>query len=147
MNDFDYDLWTSDAEGVKRYWARVRSTGEVTEISHDVMKFLRKEEKKCYRELAETAVRGTALSLDAPNCGEPGDWAEDPRADMKETEFAVIEEEFRKALTPNQLAVYENCMLGSRGVREYAREKGIKHASVIRTMKAIRKKTEKFFYA
>ena len=107
MNDFDYDLWTSVSEGGKRYWARVRSTGEVTEISHDVMKFLRKEEKRCYRELAETAARGTALSLDAPIWGEPEDRAEDPCTDMEETEFAVLEEEFRRTLTTNQLAVYE----------------------------------------
>ncbi|MBR4232536.1 MAG: hypothetical protein IKR95_04935 [Oscillospiraceae bacterium] len=147
LNDFDYDLWTSGPEGAKRYWARVRSTGQVTEIDHEVMKYLRKEEKRGYRELADMTVRGTALSLDSPTSGEPGDWAEDRRANMKETEFGIFEEEFRNTLTPNQLAVYESCMLGSCGVREYARRKGVDHTAVIRTMKAIRKKTEKFFYA
>ncbi len=147
LNDFDYDLWTSGPEGAKRYWARVRPTGEVTEIDHEVMKYLRKEEKRGYRELSEMTVRGTALSLDVPGCGEPGDWAEDRRSGIADLETAMTEEAFRKALTPNQLSVYESCMLGSCGVREYARRKGVDHTAVIRTMKAIRKKTEKFFYA
>lgn len=46
--DFDYDLW-KDADG--KCYARVKSTGEVCEISNDTMKLLRCEEKRIYREL------------------------------------------------------------------------------------------------
>lgn len=47
--DFEYDLWkTSD----DKCFARVKSTGEVCEISSDTMKLLRCEEKRIYRELA-----------------------------------------------------------------------------------------------
>lgn len=46
--DFDYDLWTM-SDGKK--WARVKSTGEVCEISNDTMKILRCEEKRMYQEL------------------------------------------------------------------------------------------------
>lgn len=45
--DFDYDLWTSP-DG--KCFVRVRSTGEVSEISEETMKFLRAEEKRLFRE-------------------------------------------------------------------------------------------------
>ena len=46
VKDFDYDLWTTVEDGVKHYWANVRETGEITEISHEVMVYLRSEEKR-----------------------------------------------------------------------------------------------------
>ena len=54
VKDFDYDLWTTVEDGVKHYWAKVRETGEITEISHEVMVYLRSEEKRIYREIAMT---------------------------------------------------------------------------------------------
>ena len=37
--EFDYDLWTTQEGGTKHYWARVKATGEVAEISIEVMRF------------------------------------------------------------------------------------------------------------
>ena len=34
--EFDYDLWTTQEGGTKHYWARVKATGEVAEISIEV---------------------------------------------------------------------------------------------------------------
>ena len=46
-NEFDYDLWTAqDEQGKTHYLVRVKQTGEITEVTHDVMKFLRSTEKK-----------------------------------------------------------------------------------------------------
>ena len=36
VKEFDYDLRTTVESGTKRYWAKVRATGELTEISHEV---------------------------------------------------------------------------------------------------------------
>ena len=46
VKGFDYDLSRSE-DG--RCWARVRATGEWVEISEEVMRELRREEKKEYR--------------------------------------------------------------------------------------------------
>jgi hypothetical protein len=45
--------------GTKHYWARVRATGEVAEISHEVMRYLRAEEKRIYREFMAINEHGS----------------------------------------------------------------------------------------
>ena len=77
VKDFDYDLWTTVEDGVKHYWAKVRETGEITEISHEVMVYLRSEEKRIYREIVMTRNEGTILSLDIPHDDEKESWFED----------------------------------------------------------------------
>ena len=67
--EFDYDLWTTE-EG--KYMVRVKATGEVTEVSREVMKALRAEEKRMRRSFASESLDdeqeeggNTVLSLDA----------------------------------------------------------------------------------
>ena len=62
--EFDYDLWTTQEGGIKRYWARVKATGEVAEISIEIMRCLRTEEKRIYREIETSQQRGSMLSLE-----------------------------------------------------------------------------------
>ncbi len=144
--EFDYDLWTTTENGTKHYWAKVKSTGEVTEVSHEVMRFLRAEEKKVYREITAIKNHGSTLSLDTPQGEDKESWFEDRHAGVSEMETALFEEEFRKLLTPVQLEIFEQCLVGNIGLREYARLKGIKHATVVRSVRAIRKKFKKYFW-
>ena len=44
LKEFDYNLWTTEENGVKKYFVGVKATGEVTEVDAEVMKVLRNEE-------------------------------------------------------------------------------------------------------
>ena len=63
--EFDYDLWTTETDGEKKYWVRVRNTNEVVEVNLEIMRFLRNQEKSLYRDIINT--KDTLLSLDALN--------------------------------------------------------------------------------
>ncbi len=143
--EFDYDLWTTTENGTKHYWARVRATGEVTEISHEVMCFLRSEEKRLYREIAQLQKYGSTLSLDVPHDEEKESWYEDHGSGVSEMEIPIYEEEFRKLLTPIQLSVFDECLMGNVSITDFARKKGISKQSVSDVVDGIRKKAKKFF--
>lgn len=40
LKEFDYNLWTTEENGVKKYFVGVKATGEVTEVDAEVMKVL-----------------------------------------------------------------------------------------------------------
>ena len=63
LREFDYDLWAIVDNGKKRYFARVKATGEETEITLDVMRLLLSQEKQMRREYAKRKTVGTVLSL------------------------------------------------------------------------------------
>ena len=42
LKEFDYNLWTTEENGVKKYFVGVKATGEVTEVDAEVMKVLRR---------------------------------------------------------------------------------------------------------
>ena len=54
-------------------------------------------------------------------------------------------EDFRKSLSSIQLEIFDVVMLGGVGVREYARQKGINHKTVVEAIASMRKKLKKFF--
>ena len=143
--EFDYDLWTTIENGTKHYWARVKATGEVTEVSHEVMKFLRAEEKRVYREIEASQNRGSILSLDIPHDEEKESWFEDHGRGTSEMETALFEEEFRKLLTPYQLEIFESCLLGKEGIRSFARRKGVHHKAIEKSIAIIQEKFKKYF--
>ena len=140
VKDFDYDLWTTVEDGVKHYWAKVRETGEITEISHEVMVYLRSEETRIYREIVMTRNEGTILSLDIPHDDEKESWFEDHGAGMCEMETPIIEKDFLKKLTPLQLEVYEICILGGCELYEFAMARNIGRKKIERAVKLIRRK-------
>ena len=123
--DFDYDLWTTGENEAKRYWVRIKATGEVTEVSHDVMKLLRKEDKRLYREYEESQNLGiTILSLDAPHDEERESWYADGCSSTISMQTSLEEKEFRRLLTKTQLRVYRECILGA-----FQKTKGRKSSS------------------
>ena len=63
LKDFDYNLWTTEENGVKKYFVGIKATGEVTEVDAEVMKLLRNEEKKMRRHIEEEIELGTPLSF------------------------------------------------------------------------------------
>ena len=65
LKEFDYNLWTTEENGVKKYFVGVKATGEVTEVDAEVMKVLRNEEKKMRRHIEEEGELGAPLSLDS----------------------------------------------------------------------------------
>ena len=143
--EFDYDLWTTTENGTKHYWARVRATGEVTEISHEVMCFLRSEEKRLYREIAQLQKYGSTLSLDIPHDEEKESRFEDHGFGVSEMETELNKEDFRKLLTDRQREIFNYCLLDGNSVRKYAREKGLDHKTVLEAVEAIKEKAKKFF--
>lgn len=64
LKEFDYDLWTTNENSITKYWVRVKSTGEVTEVDIKTMRVLRNSEKAMRRQIAdEQENSGTILSL------------------------------------------------------------------------------------
>jgi len=158
-HEFDYDLWTTGEGSNKQYWVRIKRTGTVTEASADVMRLLRSEEKKLRREYAfqmdadsssEDARHNlrSPLSLDALLSNDDWDesyWLADPTDNESETIAKLLEDQFRDCLTDFQLEVFDNCILGSKSIRAFAREKGLNFKTVIEARGAILKKAKIFF--
>lgn len=46
LKEFDYDLWAIEENGRKRYFARIKATGEEAEVSLEVMRLLLRQEKQ-----------------------------------------------------------------------------------------------------
>lgn len=151
--EFDYDLWTTeDGKSI----VRIKSTGEVTEVDHDVMKILRMEEKRLRRsygkkadgdeEDVEKKSGNSVLSLDAlPDEVKTGVWLADPYDFAEELLFRLDVDEFKKLLTEKQQDVFQSCMINGETYVAYAIRKGIRAQSVQETARYIKKKAEKFF--
>ena len=152
--EFDYDLWTTE-DG--KCMVRVKRTGEVCEVSREAMQVLRNEEKKLRRSYASDGVSedeegndkasDAILSLDAL----PDDdvrssaWLADPNNQIEMALNEICIEDLRKSLSSNQREIFEVVMLGGMGVREYARQKGLNHKTVVEAIASIRKKAKKYF--
>lgn len=143
--EFDYDLWTTQEGGTKHYWARVKATGEVSEISIEVMRCLRAEEKRIYREIKAYQKRGAMLSLEFLYDEEKEGWLTDYGTGAGEIEKALTEEAFRQLLTPAQLSVFNECLIGGKSQTAYAAIHGISVPMVNKHIQAIRKKAKNFF--
>lgn len=146
LKEFDYDLWTTNEAGRKKYFARVKNTGEVTEISLEVRRYLMSQEKQLRRERMN---QDTELSLEAV-CEDiranESLWLFD--AEMGPEDKVLLKRsigEFIEELTPNQRDIFQNCMINGVGLREYARSRSLNHKSLCEASEAIRKKLKKFF--
>lgn len=151
--EFDYDLWTTE-DG--KCMVRVKLTGEVTEVDRDVMRILRAEEKRLRRSYCSGSdsndndlpekTADAVLSLDTL----PGDhmnssaWLADPvdHIELALTEMCI--ESFRKSLTPNQCEIFDSVLIGGMGVREYARQKGLNHKTIVEAVASMRKKFKNY---
>ncbi len=142
IREFEYDLWTTNDDGTKKYWVRIRLTGEVSEISHELIKVLRGEEKRLYRQIE---VGNTELSLDTPCDEERESWYGDHFQGGQCMALDLEEKEFRTYLTTKQLDVNMKCIRGGSSAVTYAKEHGITKQSVFDIVTAIRKKAKKYF--
>lgn len=155
--DFDYDLW-KDADG--KCYARVKSTGEVCEISNDTMKLLRREEKRIYRELdlkksldSDNINEKTKASIMYPLSFETADdennddssWLQSDENLEEEQTAKDLEERFMKLLTGYQKEVFLFVLKNGESQINFAKRKGTTYQNVQSIVSAIRKKAKKFF--
>ena len=160
LKEFDYILW-KDSEG--RCFVKVKYTDEVTEVSEQVFKDLRNEEKRIYREIelheslksenVDEAIKEKAKVMFPVSYDMMIDEDEENQsswlASNENLEELVIAEDlernFVKLLNSNQKEIFFSVMLGGERICDYAKRKGIKEPSVIGTMKKIRKKLKNFY--
>lgn len=131
--EFDYDLWTTE-DG--KCMVRMKSAGDITEVSREVMKILRAEEKQMRRSFTGETPEGeederadTILSLDYVSYEDGEDmispWLADSVNIEDECITGMMLREFKKTLTRKQLDVFEKCVINGIPFREYAGEAGV----------------------
>lgn len=157
IKDFDYDLW-KDADD--KCYARVRSTGEVCEISGDTMKLLRCEEKRIYRELdlkksldSDNINDKTKASIMYPLSFETIDdennddssWLQSDENLEEEQATKDLEERFMKLLTGYQKEVFIFVLKNGESQIDFAKRKGVTSQSVRNVIRKIQEKAKNFF--
>jgi len=144
LKEFDYDLWAIEENGRKRYFARIKATGEETEVSLEVMRLLLRQEKQMRRETI-----GPVLSLDAIRDGGSMDesaWLLDVRQRIdSEVLTAELTDAFCKTLTDSQRSIFRECLIEGKSQSAYAAEHGMTRQSVHDAIALIRKKAKIYF--
>ena len=143
--EFDYDLWTTETDGEKKYWVRIRNTNEVVEVNLETMRFLRNQEKRVYRDIINT--KDTLLSLDALNENDERteEWLIDKYCFEDDILFNIIEKEFLKTLTEHQIEIFLNVIKNDESRACFARKNQVCFRTITRHIEMIRKKYKKFF--
>ena len=147
LDEFDYYLWTTNNGPVKKYWAKIKRTGEVTEISHEVMKFLRSEEKRMRRELNHQRIRSNrTLHLSTVSLDDVGEsWLENPLSMEEAVCMKCLMEDFRNSLSPKQRVFFDECLCYGLSQAEFAAKHGISRVCASKYKKIIIKKAKRFF--
>jgi hypothetical protein len=149
LKEFDYDLWAIEENGRKRYFARIKATGEETEVSLEVMRLLLRQEKQMRREYAKQQTIGPVLSLDAIRDGGSMDesaWLLDTRQRIdSEVLTAELTDAFCKTLTDSQRSIFTECLIEGKSQTAYAAEHGISVPMVNKQIRAIRGKAKIYF--
>ncbi len=149
LKEFDYDLWAIEENGRKRYFARIKATGEETEVSLEVMRLLLSQEKQMRREYAKQQTIGPVLSLDAIRDGGSMDeaaWLLDTRQSIdSEVLTAELTDTFCKTLTDSQRSIFRECLIEGKSQTAYAAEHGMARQSVHDAIALIRKKAKIYF--
>lgn len=149
LKEFDYDLWAIEENGRKRYFARIKATGEEAEVSLEVMRLLLSQEKQMRREYAKQQTIGPVLSLDAVRDGGSMDeaaWLLDTRQRIdSEVLTAELTDAFCKTLTDSQRSIFRECLIEGKSQTAYAAEHGISVPMVNKQIRAIRGKTKYIF--
>lgn len=117
---------------------KLKATGETIEVSREVMRCLRNEEKKIRRAI-ESEAENQIVSLEQTS--------EDYLInDGFESDVIVgmIESEMIKTLTYRQKVVYDACIRKGIPMSEFAVENGVSKQSVQHALKFIRKKSKKY---
>lgn len=147
LKEYDYDLWTSVKNGEKKCWVRVKRTGEVSEVSQEVLRFLRTEEKKIRRENEKLQDQQGNLYLNLGYSDETGvNWLVDPRDFVSEVVSISLIEELERNLSDRQMDIFRCCLIDGMGLRDYARFNHISFGTVASGINAIRKKFKKIYF-
>ena len=151
--EFDYDLWTTE-DG--KCMVRVKCTGETTEIEREVMKALRREEKRLRRFYAmgreangkdsEEKQPFTVLTLDTIPDHEikSSAWQIDPKNYAEDAVTNLLIRDFSLSLSSLHLSIFENCVMNQMTVREYAGKFGISKSYVSKLKKVVKEKLKNF---
>lgn len=144
---FDYDLWTTNDDGVKRYWVRIRATQEVVEVDLKTLRFLRAEEKKIYRAIEEARNNaGTVLSYEVFEDEEvSGEWLIDDRNHTDTILNNIMIESFLNQLTRKQKDVFLCVFLKGESQSDYAQRKKVSARAIRYIIIQIKKKAKIFF--
>lgn len=147
-SEFDYDLWTTNYNGIIKYWSRVKSTGEVTEINEEIMRFLNSEDKRLRRHLMQASdAEVSVLSLDMPL--ESGLSLLDTLEDSTDIEDMVTNHmmitKIKEQLTPGQLKYFIKVFEQGQKLSEYAAEQGIAVSTAHGISEKVKKKFKNFF--
>lgn len=157
-NEFEYDLRT-DMEG--RCFARIKSSGEICEISKEAMRLLRREEKRLQRENELKRLLTTDFAEDddqknerkraavlyplslSENRGETesreSSWL-GGFENVEDTFFRrVFIQELLEILSPQQQRVFHEIILEGSTYQEYAEKSGISKSRVSVIMQTLRK--------
>jgi hypothetical protein len=139
--EFDYNLWTTGESEEKKYWVKIKATGEVTEISHEVMKYLRSEEKRMRREAMEVSNGKSPLHLNIITNDENAEyWLSDSFSVEDEVLTKISIEKFLCTLTLRQQDIYRSCMEGGMMATEYAEKNSLHRNTVLSEISVIREK-------
>ena len=136
--EFDYFLWTEKGD-TTRYYVKLKSTGETTEVSREVMRCLRNEERRMRREI-KSAAENPVMQIDQVS-------ESTVTNDSFETEImlGIIESDMLKTLTDRQRHIYNACVRNGIPMSEFAAENGVSKQSIQHGMKLIRKKMKKLY--
>ena len=131
--EFDYDLWTTkDGKNM----VRVKTTGEICEVSRETFRVLRAEEKRMRRSYTAPASAGNemlpVLSLNViPDDNEKSpSWLADHEDFTDEVLTRLVIQEFRATLSSIQCAIFDQCLLGDKTIRAFAEEYGLRRSTV-----------------
>ena len=154
--DFDYDIWKDD-DG--HYFIRVKSTGEVTRVSEEVVRELWMElyrMDKYRKDTTITEADGTQhsrlFSLDdswaanpelRPTRNEP--WLLSRENSFEDIELEMLERDFLRMLPERQKIIYQLRFKQGFTLEECAARIGTSRRNVDSLIRKIRKKAKLFF--
>jgi len=145
-SEFDYGLWTTQEQNGKKYWARIKITGEVIEISAEIMRYLNLEDKRMRRHIEEaTAANVAVYSIDTPT--DDGLTMMDTVSDSFDLEEDITNKmlihELKNQLSSGQLNYFIEVFEHGKTLSEYAKEHGISPAAAHKRSAKIANKLKK----
>ena len=148
-SEFDYDLWTTEENGIKRYWTKIKASGEVTEVNKEIFRYMNSEDKNLRRRITETIDEaGTIYSLDAVY--ESGlsllDVLSDPFSVEESYVLKSFMESFEKTLPENQRKLFVEVYEKGQTIQDYAELNGISGSAAYKINDKITKKIKKFAF-
>ncbi len=139
--EFDYDLWTTETDGEKKYWVLVRRTNEVVEVNLETMRFLRNQEKGLYRAISSS--KDSMLSLDAldENDEKTEEWLVDKHCFEDQI---CLKMSVASILTEKELSVFIRCFQEDGSLRNYAKKNRLSYSTIKERQDRIKVKLKKF---